>query len=218
MRKLARVITHLYKKTRMDYVIKLQFAFGELKVISVVVGAMQHIKHVHRHSVGAKLKWWDVTTIFTLYSLTSYFNKHWFYDTSPNTNTPSNYLTSVTDHLFYTNITFSRYPPCFSDKFISKLYSPTIFLFCSCSTLCNFFHPFSAYVLCAGGACIGWLEEEVMGDKKKTWSEKWISIGRFSNVACLGKYWQFRVKGAVMISSQVIICRYRLLENQGVVR
>ena len=156
--------------------------------------------------------------IYTLYSLTSYFNAHWFSDPSTNTNTPSNTLPYLPDHSFYTNITFSRDPPCFSDKFISKISSPTTFLLWSCFVLFNLLIPFSEYVLCAGGACIMWLEEEVMGFKKPTWSEKWISIRHFFNVAGIDKDWYFIFKGTILISYKVIICGYGLLENQGVIR
>ena len=95
----------------------------------------------------------------------SYFSiqRRWFYKKIPNTDNPSNDITSLSYHLSYTINNFFNTSLCFSDQSIFVIYSPTIFLNLLLFVIFNVLHQFSAYVLRSGSTyCMvynhGWCE------------------------------------------------------------
>ena len=92
----------------------------------------------------------DVTTIYTVSYLNSYFNTHWFSNQSLNPSTTYNTLPYLLCHLFYVFNNFSEYLPFLSDQFFCNISSPTLLPHCSWFLFFNLLHTFSVYSLRSG--------------------------------------------------------------------
>ena len=92
----------------------------------------------------------DMLQIFLLYNLLLLNSTTLILQKIPNTDNPSNDITSLSYHLSYTIDNFFNTSLCFSDQSIFVIYSPTIFLNLLLFVIFNVLHQFSAYVLRSG--------------------------------------------------------------------